>query len=277
MIHDVLTMTMRLRGGMPAKGWRKPAGYVGYKHKKAQGKKKVELLKGAVIDVGEASDTSTKGVSDDVDDCSEGKRVKGRRGRKKVDYAGMDEDDDDNNSFGSKDFSMDDVAGVSEDDGGDDDAPPPKSSVRAKARVQAERALADSDDDVVINSDKVDDVGDKDIGSTDSDVGTVMELSLTISQSKSHVNPAWAKLMHSWMQRRDAVLQGAIALERGGRLQHLHIQGVLRMRIKPDDVENIKLELKQLLGWKRGDGSGMQLMLKELAVGQVSLFVAFSV
>ena len=42
----------------------------------------------------------------------------------------------------------------------------------------------------------------------------VLELSVTLSKSKGHVNPAWLQLIKNWMEER--TVAGAAALERGG-------------------------------------------------------------
>ena len=73
------------------------------------------------------------------------------------------------------------------------------------------------------------------------------------------------------MLAREACLAGAIAMERGGKQQNLHCQGMLRMNIDPGEIEKLRQELKELLGWKRGDGSGLHCTVKEFGIGQVHL------
>ena len=63
---------------------------------------------------------------------------------------------------------------------------------------------------------------------------------------------------------------GAVAAERGGKAQHLHLQIILRMCIASMDIDALKLELKTLVGWQRGDGSGCYCQAKEFGVGQAS-------
>ena len=103
-------------------------------------------------------------------------------------------------------------------------------------------------------------------GLSDSEVE--MELSLTMSKHKGHVPPAWATILHQWMQKSPKCIAGCITLERGGKAQHLHCQGVLRVKMDPNFVEVLKLELKKLVGWQRGDGSGTYVQLKEFAPAQ---------
>ena len=95
----------------------------------------------------------------------------------------------------------------------------------------------------------------------------VLELSVTLSKTKGHVHPAWLSMVAQWMQMR--CVSGACALERGGRQQHLHLQIILRMRMDPADLESLKNELKALVGWRRGDGSGTYCSVKQFGVGQV--------
>ena len=97
----------------------------------------------------------------------------------------------------------------------------------------------------------------------DGNGATVLELSLTMSKHKGHVPPVWARLLLAWMKKRDGCLAGAVSLERGGKQAFLHCQCILRMRIDPSQLEMLKAELKELMGWKRGDGSGMYCQLKE--------------
>ena len=95
----------------------------------------------------------------------------------------------------------------------------------------------------------------------------VLELSATLSKSKGHVNPAWLQLIKNWMEER--TVSGAAALERGGKQQHLHLQIMLRMHIAEQDIDALKLELKTLVGWRRGDGSGCYCSIKLFGTGQV--------
>ena len=94
----------------------------------------------------------------------------------------------------------------------------------------------------------------------------LLDLSVTLSKSKGHINPAWLALVYNWMKLRCEA--GAVAQERGGKAQHLHLQIMLRMRIASMDIEALKLELKTLVGWQRGDGSGCYCSAKEFGVGQ---------
>lgn len=94
----------------------------------------------------------------------------------------------------------------------------------------------------------------------------LLELSVTLSKHKGHVNPAWMTLVHDWMKLRCKA--GAVAAERGGKAQHLHLQIILRMHIAEMDIDALKTELKTLVGWQRGDGSGTYCQAKQFGVGQ---------
>ena len=96
-----------------------------------------------------------------------------------------------------------------------------------------------------------------------------VELSLTLSKRQGHVPPAWASVLYNWMVASDTCTAGAVTLERGGKMQHLHCQGILRVKIDPNKIEALKAELKTLVGWRRGDGSGTFVNLKEFGAGQV--------
>ena len=58
-------------------------------------------------------------------------------------------------------------------------------------------------------------------------------------------------------------------MERGGKQQFLHCQAVLRVRMNPSKMEALKVEIKQMVGWTRGDGSGTYIQLKEFGAAQV--------
>jgi len=94
----------------------------------------------------------------------------------------------------------------------------------------------------------------------------LVELSVTLSKHRGHVNPAWLTLVHDWMKLRCKA--GAVAAERGGKAQHLHLQIILRMHIAEMDIDALKTELKTLVGWQRGDGSGTYCQAKQFGVGQ---------
>ena len=89
---------------------------------------------------------------------------------------------------------------------------------------------------------------------------------MTLSKSKGHVFPGWLKIIHDWMLLRCKA--GAAALERGGKQQHLHLQIILRMHIHEQDMNALRDELKTVVGWRRGDGSGVYCSVKEFAPGQ---------
>ena len=94
----------------------------------------------------------------------------------------------------------------------------------------------------------------------------LLDLSVTLSKSKGHINPAWLTLVYEWMKLRCKA--GAVAAERGGKAQHLHLQIILRMCTASMDIDALKLELKTLVGWQRGDGSGCYCSAKEFGAGQ---------
>ena len=80
--------------------------------------------------------------------------------------------------------------------------------------------------------------------------------------------PAWLQLVQNWMQER--CVAGAASLERGGKQQLLHVQMMVRIKIDPRDAEKLREEIKTLVGWRRGDGSGTYCQVKEFKPGQVS-------
>ena len=43
---------------------------------------------------------------------------------------------------------------------------------------------------------------------------------------------------------------------------------MLRMHIAEHDIDALKLELKTLVGWRRGDGTGTYCAIKQFAPGQ---------
>ena len=73
-------------------------------------------------------------------------------------------------------------------------------------------------------------------------------------------------MLYQWMKIRCEA--GGAALERGGKMQHLHVQIILHMHICEQDIDALKQELKTLVGWRRGGGSGVYCQAKEFAAGQ---------
>ena len=149
----------------------------------------------------------------------------------------------------------------------DDEAPIPLNSVAARARrAAAAHVVGSDDDDPLLDAPDVTAQPAARAAQGDNSNLHVLELSVTLSKSKGHVNPAWLQLIYNWMQQR--TLAAAAALERGGKQQHLHLQIMLRMQIAEQDIEALKLELKTLVGWRRGDGSGCYCSAKLFGAGQ---------
>ena len=94
----------------------------------------------------------------------------------------------------------------------------------------------------------------------------LMQISMTISKQKGHVPPMWAKVIFEWMKKRCE--RGSVSLERGGKQQNLHLQIILEMYIELEGMNVLKVEIKRLLGWKRGDGSGLYVAGHFFGVGQ---------
>ena len=148
-------------------------------------------------------------------------------------------------------------------DGEEDEAQSQRNTAAARARRARDARVLEEDD-------PLDDVPARPTPATTNGPPVnqelhLLDLSVTLSKSKSHINPAWLTLVHEWMKLRCEA--GAVAQERGGKAQHLHLQIMLRMRIASMDIEALKLELKTLVGWQRGDGSGCYCSAKEFGDG----------
>ena len=278
---------------MPPPGWKKPPGYDGYKRtstsvrgpaaKPASRSAGAHMLRGAraaalpnlAADIRNAvSDDDGSAVDDDdeVNANSEGdegvvsSRLRLRKGAPPV----VDEDASMANASASE-SDIQDRPGLNEQSSADSEGDEPEQPVNS-ARARARRAAAA----IAVGSDSDDPLQDTPAASAQpaaraaQAVNTdlhVLELSVTLSKSKGHVNPAWLQLIKNWMEER--TVAGAAALERGGKQQHLHLQIMLRMHIAEQDVDALKLELKTLVGWRRGDGSGCYCSAKLFGTGQV--------
>ena len=56
----------------------------------------------------------------------------------------------------------------------------------------------------------------------------------------------------------------SISLERGGRQQHLHIQGILALPWPKDEIKELVALLKAILGVRRGDKSGCVIEVRRM-------------
>ena len=249
-----------------------PPGFVSAQDLEIQEQESTSTVGNGVVDVDEEPLAQTEPVSDgDAEASQSSMNARPRRkGSDTVVYAGLDEDaptasDDDegNESDGSRALPNT-KRGAHEGEDDSEEESVARSGPRASAYREAQKAMDEEQD--------ADDThADDELTSMALDQNTsIVELSLTLSKLKGHVNPAWATLLHQWMHARDACLAGAVALERGGKQQNLHVQGILRMRMDPNDIEKLKNELKALIGWKRGDGSGTHMTLKQFVLAQVS-------
>ena len=98
------------------------------------------------------------------------------------------------------------------------------------------------------------------------DGAELLEISITLSKQKGHVPPVWAKLIYEWMKK--TCVRGSVSLERGGKQQNLHCQIIIAKMMLPTDILALKNEIKALVGWKRGDGSGTYIQAHVFGVGQ---------
>ena len=277
---------------MPPRGWKKPPGFAGYKHKPKVVKKRNGastsrtagphmLSARATLVADETEPTQTAIVTADVralDDAIDGN----------AEEHALPADDQTNDGLVSSrlrartttiNIDMDELSGGETDLEDNDPAPVSASDAETNAEEDEE------DNDLAINVSKrpapraacppspVDDpLNDipRQLGCNDkytvNDNLPLLNLSVTLSKKSGHVLPAWLKLVDEWMKLRCEA--GAAALERGGRQQHLHVQIMLRMHIAEQDIKMLADELKSLVGWRRGDGSGIYCQTKEFAPGQ---------
>ena len=272
---------------MPRKGWKKPPGYGGYKHNAPKsvrgrtptagpavlraararaGKDVVENQQSAIA--GSTEETVVDdGAVDAVESAVEKEALISSRLRcrksshedKETDIAEVSDDEDVNDApvgGGSVGFSSDDDEYVQQ----------PKK--KKKASVSGATAR-------VVDDDPMEDIPLVRTDPPASDPNTLfpvngdlplLDLSVTLSKQKGHVLPGWLNMVYEWMRLRCKA--GAAALERGGKQQHLHVQIMLRMHVCSQDLSALRDELKALVGWRRGDGSGIYCQVKEFTPGQ---------
>ena len=273
---------------MPPRGWKKPPGSLAYARQRATTKRKPKpstrtagphMLPGrgrafGNLDIGTLSESEPELPEDDA--------------VVEADAESAEENDDDQNGPPSQRLRLrqgapsqaeegEDVSGAEADsDGGmpamfDDGSDGEEHEAQSQPNTAAARARRARDARVLEEDDPLDDVPARPTPATTNGPPVnqelhLLDLSVTLSKSKSHINPAWLTLVHEWMKLRCEA--GAVAQERGGKAQHLHLQIMLRMRIASMDIEALKLELKTLVGWQRGDGSGCYCSAKEFGAGQ---------
>ena len=276
---------------MPPHGWRKPADYIGYKHKsgfkrareratdRTAGPHVLPLAYGVPIDGNPSQDQDADGDDeqdpDAAPDVGQGlisSRLRLRQAAVEQTSAlfGINKDAHDVDEFMEE--SSQKVLSSDEDEC--ENVSKEATTSACKRRSNTARVPDDDEDD------PMEDVRVPQHG-RDNNAMYVMNrdlpilyLSVTLSKTKGHVLPVWLSLIYEWMKLR--CLSGAAALERGGKSQHLHVQIFLSMHIAPQDIEALKKEMKSVVGWKRGDGSGVYCQAKEFECGQtVSMMLGY--
>ena len=264
---------------MPRKGWTKPPGYQGYVRKKPTGRGPArrptagpQMLSISRVDRVEppsailAADTGNavagaSGLSSIDNDDSEGEEEAGlissRTRKKKRSYL---EASQDNNVSEDNDGDSETHDSVQDSDSNASDEEEEVQAVKKKRNTTGRRGV------LVLSEDEDDDSSPPPPPA--GDTLNVLEFSVTLSKHQEHVQPAWLQLVHNWMQER--CVAGAASLERGGKRQLLHVQMMVRIKIDPRDADKLKDEIKSLVGWRRGDGSGTYCQVKEFKPGQVS-------
>ena len=86
--------------------------------------------------------------------------------------------------------------------------------------------------------------------------------SLTISVRGGHIPPVWFTSLAEWLEEFSP--RFSISLERGGRQQHLHIQGILALPWPKDEIKELVALLKAILGVRRGDKSGCVIEVRRM-------------
>ena len=278
---------------MPPPGWKKPPGYGGYKRASTNargpakkkpasrsagvhmlGRARASVLPNLAADIDNAPSDDGSDVDDDDEvnansESDEGvvsSRLRLRKGTTPMvgeDASMLNAGASDSDFEGMPDLPQADSTGSKDDE--------PEQSVnsataRARRAAAARADVSDSDDALQDTPAAFAQPAARAAQAVNTNLH-VLELSVTLSKSKGHVNPAWLQLINNWMQER--TVAGAAALERGGKQQHLHLQIMLRMHIAEQDVDALKLELKTLVGWRRGDGSECYYSIKLFGTGQV--------
>lgn len=255
---------------MPPRGWKKPPNYSGYQRKSTRKRTPSVRLQRTcgpeMLQRMQEANEATANEQDevDIDDPEEvEERISSRLRRgAPAQYAGDDEDEEEpelNENEHEPDQTPDLNCGSSGDDSdGDEPIQPPAARKRQRSAqvVSPTPSCAVDEDGLPI-----------DRPPTYNTMIDPQMISMTLSKKGGHVPPVWAQLVHNWMLQR--CIRGSVSLERGGKKQHLHCQIMFEMRMDPKDMNALKEEIKTLVGWKRGDGSGTYCQAHVFGVGQV--------
>lgn len=96
------------------------------------------------------------------------------------------------------------------------------------------------------------------------------EVSVTITGGACDIDPSLLDRMEAFLTT--LCLAGFFALERGGTVCHLHLQGVLRMRAKT--TRGITAAIRQWLGWEQHkQPAGSRIMCRGLTYNKLHTFV----
>lgn len=81
------------------------------------------------------------------------------------------------------------------------------------------------------------------------------DFSLTVVSRGQHIRPFWLDALSDFCDA--TALRYSLSRERGGRNEHLHVQGVVTWAAltTTESINNIKKKIKDTLGVKRGDES----------------------
>ena len=216
---------------MPAKGWRKPPGYQGYRQRPRQRVTYQGPLPQERV-------TRNPPVRSSESEEEEAVQARITRKRKSPRLADM----------------------------------PPTRSCRFVVDDVSEDA---EDNEEWVEEDAV--CGEEDGAHAASEVGTepemptnvehpIIEVSMSVVQDKKHVHPIWQRVIFSWIEAH--CIAGSVSLERGGRQEMLHCQVILRLRWDLNDMDGLKKIMKEILGVRRGDGSGCRIELHPFRNGQ---------
>ena len=278
---------------MPRKGWKKPPGYAGYARatpnrrtrsaqERSAGPRMLpfdltthdetpsELQHVSAENVGgedhapHADDERAIVTVEDIDNDNDGlvsSRLRARAILAGVQQASVGEGDTEGDSEPEATQARDDADDSDDTDDNSLFVRPPKKLTKPSARV-----VQEDDDASIAPPNTANPTPSPNARFTVNTSLPLLMLSVTLSKQKGHVLPAWLALVFAWMQLR--CVAGAAALERGGKNQNLHVQIMLHMHICEQDIDALKLELKSLVGWRRGDGSGTYCAAKEFGAGQ---------